>query len=82
MLWGGGASKDKQDASRLADFKAITTSPKYVMGFEEPDCSTEGSASMSVEDGELAQISTFVADSQLEIHGTSSLLLMVLKDHC
>jgi hypothetical protein len=56
MLWGGGSSNDKQDASRLADFKAITTSPKYIIGFEEPDCSTEGSSSMTIENGKLLDI--------------------------
>jgi hypothetical protein len=49
MLWGDGSSSDSNDASRLAAFKAIT-SPKYIIGFEEPDCSTPGSASMSVAD--------------------------------
>jgi hypothetical protein len=62
MLWGGGSSKDKQDASRLADFKAITTSPKYIMGFEEPDCSTEGSSSMSVDLGKSLALSTGIND--------------------
>ena len=62
MLWGGGSSKDKQDASRLAGFKAITTSPKYIIGFEEPDCSTEGSSSMSVDLGKSLALSTGIND--------------------
>jgi hypothetical protein len=62
MLWGGGSSKDKQDASRLADFKAITTSPEYIMGFEEPDCSTEGSSSMSVDQGKSLKLITEIDD--------------------
>lgn len=47
MLWGAGAV-DSQDAQRLAAFKAITTTPRFVIGFEEPDCTTYGSADMSV----------------------------------
>jgi hypothetical protein len=62
MLWGGGSSKDKQDATRLSAFKAITTSPEYIMGFEEPDCSTEGSSSMSVDLGKSFDLSTEIDD--------------------
>jgi hypothetical protein len=62
MLWGGGSSKDKQDATRLSAFKAITTSPKYIIGFEEPDCSTEGSSSMSVDKGKSNGLSTDTDD--------------------
>lgn len=80
MLWGGGSSKDKQDATRLADFKAITTSPKYIMGFEEPDCSTEGSSSMTVENGKLLDINT-ETDHQPLPPGPSSSHLMLLKAH-
>lgn len=51
MLWGDG-SVDAQDAARLKAFEQIKTVPKYVLGFEEPDCpSGSGSADMSVEDG-------------------------------
>ena len=53
MLWGDGSSSDENDASRLAAFKALTTTPAYIIGFEEPDCSTSGSADMSVEACEL-----------------------------
>lgn len=53
MLWGDGSSSDEDDASRFAAFKALTTSPAYIIGFEEPDCSTSGSADMSVEACEL-----------------------------
>jgi hypothetical protein len=62
MLWGGGSSKDKQDATRLSAFKAITTSPNYIIGFEEPDCSTEGSSSMSVDLGKSLARSTEIND--------------------
>lgn len=52
MLWGVGTSGDPADASRLAQFKQITTSPKYVLGYEEPDCpSGSGSAGLSVSAG-------------------------------
>ncbi|WWC73899.1 uncharacterized protein I206_107871 [Kwoniella pini CBS 10737] len=47
MLWGDG-DVDAADASRLAVFKAITTAPQYIMGFEEPDCSTYGSSNIAV----------------------------------
>ncbi|WWD04380.1 hypothetical protein V865_002449 [Kwoniella europaea PYCC6329] len=47
MLWGAG-TVDSTDASRLSVFEAITTAPQYIMGFEEPDCSTWGSANIDV----------------------------------
>ncbi|OCF34428.1 hypothetical protein I317_03518 [Kwoniella heveanensis CBS 569] len=47
MLWGAG-TVDSTDASRLSVFKALTSTPQYIMGFEEPDCSTEGSANIDV----------------------------------
>jgi Glycosyl hydrolase catalytic core len=51
MLWGDGKA-DSTDASRLAQFKKITTAPAYVLGFEEPDCpSGSGSAGFSVSEG-------------------------------
>lgn len=46
MLWGDGTSSDSQDASRFAQFKALTSTPPYVIGFEEPDCAGAGSANM------------------------------------
>ncbi|EAU85663.1 hypothetical protein E4U52_000979 [Claviceps spartinae] len=49
MLWGGGTA-DAQDAARLAAFKKIKNVPRYVLGFEEPDCPPgSGSAGMSVD---------------------------------
>ncbi|WVW87143.1 hypothetical protein I302_109200 [Kwoniella bestiolae CBS 10118] len=47
MLWGAG-TVDSTDSSRLDVFKAITSAPQYIMGFEEPDCSTWGSANIDV----------------------------------
>ncbi|RSH93115.1 hypothetical protein EHS25_007468 [Saitozyma podzolica] len=49
MLWGNG-HVDSTDASRLAEFEALTTTPQWIIGPEEPDCSTTGSADMSVAD--------------------------------
>jgi hypothetical protein len=49
MLWGDGSSSDENDAPRFSAFKSLTTSPPYIIGFEEPDCSTTGSADMTVE---------------------------------
>ena len=51
MLWGGGTT-DAQDAQRLQAFENLSTTPMYVLGYEEPDCpSGSGSAGMSVQDG-------------------------------
>lgn len=51
MLWGGGTA-DSTDASRLTQFKKITTPPTYVLGYEEPDCVPgQGSAGMTVAAG-------------------------------
>ncbi|KAF9474324.1 hypothetical protein BDN70DRAFT_997131 [Pholiota conissans] len=55
MLWGNG-TVDSQDASRLAAFEKLlkdpSADPRFVLGFEEPDCpSGSGSAGMTVEDG-------------------------------
>jgi len=53
MLWGDGhLGGDDDDASRLTAFEALSGSQPYIIGFEEPDCSTEGSADMSI--GETA----------------------------
>ncbi|TYJ55439.1 hypothetical protein B9479_003825 [Cryptococcus floricola] len=49
MLWGAG-TVDDTDASRLSAFQAITDTPAYIIGFEEPDCSTDGSANIAVAD--------------------------------
>lgn len=39
---------EQNDAARLATFKSLTTAPAYVLGFEEPDCFTTGSAGIEV----------------------------------
>ena len=50
MLWGDGSLGDDQnDAARVTAFKALTATPKYIIGFEEPDCSTPGSANMGID---------------------------------
>ena len=51
MLWGDGhLGGDENDASRLATFEAMTGAP-YVMGYNEPDCSSTGSADFDVATG-------------------------------
>ncbi|KAF8643255.1 hypothetical protein AX16_009141 [Volvariella volvacea WC 439] len=51
MLWGGGTA-DTTDARRLSQFKKMKQAPKYVLGYEEPDCAPgSGSAGMSVDSG-------------------------------
>jgi hypothetical protein len=53
MLWGDGhLAGEQNDASRVSAFKALATSPEYIIGFEEPDCSTTGSAAMTVDESE------------------------------
>ena len=52
MLWGAG-TVDGVDAQRFEAFKAIDRAPAFVIGFEEPDCSTAGSAGMDVGTGTL-----------------------------
>lgn len=48
-LWGDG-TVDDTDAARLAAFEAITTTPVYILGFNEPDLSSSVSAGMSPAD--------------------------------
>lgn len=57
MLWGTG-KVDSTDAKRLADFKKLSSSssssqrPQFVLGYEEPDCTSGGGSSgVSVEQG-------------------------------
>lgn len=50
MLWGAG-TMDGTDASRLTEFKALSSTPSYIIGPEEPDCSTYGSAGFDVATG-------------------------------
>ncbi|KAJ7285082.1 glycosyl hydrolase catalytic core-domain-containing protein [Mycena rebaudengoi] len=51
MLWGAGHA-DPTDSARLNEWKGMTDAPKYLLGFEEPDCpSGGGSAGMSVAEG-------------------------------
>lgn len=48
MLWGAG-SADSTDATRMSQFKALSSVPEWIIGFEEPDCATgSGSAGMSI----------------------------------
>ena len=50
MLWGAG-TVDNMDVSRMAEFKAMDWNPPFIIGFEEPDCSTSGSAGIDVGTG-------------------------------
>lgn len=47
MIWGAGGV-DQTDSARLDTFKSITTPPQYIIGYEEPDCFTPGSAGVDV----------------------------------
>ncbi|TYJ55949.1 hypothetical protein B9479_003334 [Cryptococcus floricola] len=50
-IWGSG-SADSTDASRLSVFSAITSTPSYIIGFEEPDCDAgSGSSGFDVATG-------------------------------
>ncbi len=51
MLLGAG-TVDGTVASRMTDFKAMDWNPSFVIGFEEPDCSTSGSAGIDVATGQ------------------------------
>ena len=57
MLWGSGHA-DATDARRLEQFERLSSSssnkrhPKYVLGYEEPDCTSGGGSSgMGVDEG-------------------------------
>jgi hypothetical protein len=54
MLWGAG-TMDHQDATRLSAFRGISHTPPYIIGPEEPDCSTYGSAGFDVSTGEFGR---------------------------
>ncbi|KAI9638734.1 glycosyl hydrolase catalytic core-domain-containing protein [Dioszegia hungarica] len=49
-LWGGG-SADSTDAARLIDFKAMSSTPTWLIGPNEPDCEAGGqmSAGMTID---------------------------------
>lgn len=52
MLWGDGQNgANPADATRFSSFKSMSNTPKFVLGFNEPDLSGPNSAAMSVEDG-------------------------------
>lgn len=49
MLWGSGnLGGEQNDAARVDSFRSVGD-PTYIMGFEEPDCSTPGSANMDIQ---------------------------------
>jgi len=53
MLWGDGHTS-AEDAQRVADFKALSYSPAYIMGFYEPDCSPPMSSDLNPSSGMLS----------------------------
>lgn len=50
MLWGDGHTSH-QDAQRYQEFQKLNTTPKYVLGFNEPDCSPPDSSSIDEDRG-------------------------------
>lgn len=51
MIWGAGTA-DGTDHARLQEFKGISHTPSYIIGFEEPDCAAgSGSAGFDVATG-------------------------------
>ena len=51
MIWGAGTA-DGTDHARLQEFKGISHTPPYIIGFEEPDCAAgSGSAGFDVATG-------------------------------
>lgn len=51
MIWGAG-SADGQDAQRLQQFRDLSYTPAYIIGYEEPDCPAgSGSAGFDVGTG-------------------------------
>lgn len=54
MLWGDGhLGGDQDDAQRYADFQKLSKNPPppYIIGYEEPDCDTPGSANFNPQRG-------------------------------
>lgn len=50
MLWGSGKNGD-EDAKRFKQFQQLKDAPKYLLGFNEPDCSAKDvSANIGVDD--------------------------------
>ena len=58
MIWGAGTA-DGTDYARLQEFKGMSHTPAYIIGFEEPDCAAgSGSAGFDVATGMSLSIST------------------------
>lgn len=51
MLWGNGHTGG-QDSGRLSEFQSLSYSPKYIMGFYEPDCYPPMSSDLDPDSGE------------------------------
>lgn len=50
MLWGDGTVSD-QDSTRYQEFLNMTTTPQYILGYEEPDCSPPSSSDIASDTG-------------------------------
>ncbi|USW48830.1 hypothetical protein Slin15195_G021490 [Septoria linicola] len=51
MLWGDGQN-GPQDSRRFNEFQSLKSTPPYVLGFNEPDCTGQDvSSNLSVKDG-------------------------------
>jgi hypothetical protein len=50
MLWGDGTVSDG-DALRYQEFLNLTTTPQYILGYEEPDCSPPDSSDIASDKG-------------------------------
>jgi Glycosyl hydrolase catalytic core len=53
MLWGDG-EVSSGDALRYQEFLNLTTTPQYILGFEEPDCAPPDSSDIAT--GKGAQV--------------------------
>ncbi|KAL9567416.1 hypothetical protein ACKAV7_008366 [Fusarium commune] len=69
MLWGSGHNGPR-DSERFSDFQNLKDTPRYLLGFNEPDCNRQDtSARMEVADG------TYLWNRMIAPHGTRGALL-------
>ncbi|EIW70737.1 hypothetical protein M231_02609 [Tremella mesenterica] len=69
MLWGAG-TVDSTDSDRFSEFLAISSSPAYIIGFEEPDCYGSGSAGIDV------STAAGIWNNHVAPHGSAGSLLL------
>lgn len=48
MLWGDGDASDL-DAQRYQDFQTLSSTPTYLLGFNEPDCPPPDSSDIATD---------------------------------